>query len=94
MLKFQTFFYSERQPKITIALDMETNRNIPNGPNHPRFPNTKSWKKSILFDGMINLTGKGARLGVMKVTDADTGNSIGRVQAKRADSVSYHSRSK
>lgn len=78
---------SERQPKITIALDMETNRNVPNGPNNlPNFPNKLSWKKSILFDGMINLTGKGARLGVMKVTDADTGNSIGRVQAKRADS--------
>lgn len=76
---------SERQPKITIALDMETNRNVPNGPNLPSFPNTKSWKKSILFDGMINLTGKGPRLGVMKVTDANTGNSIGRVQAKRAD---------
>jgi len=77
---------SERQPKITIALDMETNRNVPNGPNLPNFPNTRSWKKSILFDGMINLSGKGARLGVMKVTDAITGNSIGRVQARRADS--------
>lgn len=76
---------SERQPKITIALDMETNRNVPNGPNSPSYPNKKSWKKSILFDGMINLTGKGPRLGVMKVTDANTGNSIGRVQAKRAD---------
>lgn len=34
---------------------------------------------------MINLTGKGARLGVLKFTDADTDNSIGRIQARRAD---------
>ena len=68
---------------------METNRDVPNGPNSPSYPNKKSWKKSILFDGTINLTGKGPRLGVMKVTDANTGNSIGRVQAKRTDAVSY-----
>lgn len=79
---------SERQPKITMALDLETNRNVPNGNNGSdvNYPNQRSWKKSILFDGTINLTGKGARLGVMKVTDAITGNSIGRVQARRSDS--------
>ena len=69
-----------------MALDLETNRHIQNLND----TNTalKSWKKSILLDGMINLTGKGARLGVVKATDAATGNSIGRIQARREDSVS------
>ena len=47
----------------------------------------KLLKKSILLEGMINLTGKGVRLGVVKATDADTGKSIGRIQARRADEV-------
>ena len=68
---------------MTIALDLEKSRNVPNHVDHNPF------KKSILLDGMINLTGKGARLGVIKVSDAGTGNSIGRIQARRSDSVIY-----
>ena len=68
---------------MTIALDLEKGRNIPNHID----PNP--FKKSILLDVMINLTGKGARLGVIKISDAGTGNSIGRIQARRSDSVSY-----
>ena len=67
-----------------MALDLERNVNIPNHAER-----NKLVKKSILLDGMINLTGKGARLGVMKVSDAGTGNSIGRIQARRSDGVSY-----
>ena len=75
-----------------MALDLETNRLMENRnetiENRNVNPSLKSWKKSILLDGMINLTGKGARLGVVKATDAATGNSIGRIQARREDSVS------
>ena len=75
-----------------MAVDLETNRNIEqetesldmNGKQ-----NNRSWKKSILLEGMINPTGKGARLGVLKATDADTGKSMGRIQARRKDSVSF-----
>ena len=67
-----------------MALDLEKNVYIP---NHAE--SNKVYKTSILLDGMINLTGKGARLGVMKISDAGTGNSIGRIQARRSDSVSY-----
>ena len=47
------------------------------------------FRKNILIDGMINLTGKGARLGVIKFTDAETDKSIARIQARRADEVSF-----
>ena len=46
-------------------------------------------KKSIVIESMINLTGKGARLGVLKLSDAETSKSIGRIQARRADDVSF-----
>ena len=51
-------------------------------------------KSKCIIDGMINLTGKGDRLGVAKFnwTNAQCGNCInaaGRVQAKRVDSVRY-----
>lgn len=75
---------------MRAALDIEENidydegaYNVPNGPRDQRL-----FKKSILLEGMINLTGKGARLGVLKVTDGDTSKSIGRIQARRADEVS------
>ena len=46
-------------------------------------------KKSILLEGMINPTGKGARLGVIKATDGNTGKSMGRIQARRKDGVGF-----
>ena len=77
-----------------MALDLETNRNIidsesPNGVEMEEIEIVPNWKKSILLEGMINPTGKGARLGVFKVTDAITGKSMGRLQARRKDSVSF-----
>jgi len=78
-------------PSVTMALDLETNRNIidsesPNGAEMEEIEIVPNWKKSILLEGMINPTGKGARLGVFKVTDAITGKSMGRIQARRKDS--------
>jgi len=85
----------QRQPKMTAALDLEEHLTFEDTvtftdlqdtfslPNTPR--NQNLFKKSIVIEGMINLTGKGARLGVLKFTDADTDNSIGRIQARRAD---------
>ena len=43
-------------------------------------------KSKCIIDGMINLTGKGERLGVAKF-NCTWGNAAGRVQAKRVDSV-------
>ena len=39
---------------------------------------------------MINLTGKGSRLAVMKLTDAEDDKNIGRIQARREDDVSEY----
>ena len=74
---------------MTAALDLEEHLMFDDTdslPNTPRYQNLL--KRSIVIKGMINLTGKGARLGVIKFTDADTDNSIGRIQARRADEVS------
>ena len=81
-----------------MALDLETNRFITDTEFEPNngtgldesFSKQKhSWKKSILLEGMINPTGTGARLGVIKATDANTGKSMGRIQARRKDDVSF-----
>ena len=85
-----------------MALDLETNRFIidtefePNngtgmgmGLDDSYSKQNHSWKKSILLEGMINPTGKGARLGVIKATDGNTGKSMGRIQARRKDDVSF-----
>ena len=72
-----------------MALDLETNRYIEHENKTVMEENNRSWKKSILLEGMVNPTGKGARLGVLKLTDADTSKSIGRIQARRKDAVSF-----
>jgi len=75
----------QRQPKMTAALDLEEEVIFDNDKieNLPR--SEKLLKKSLLIDCMINLTGKGSRLAVMKVTDAESDKTIGRIQAKRED---------
>ena len=45
-------------------------------------------KSKCIIDGMINLTGKGERLGVAKF-NCSWGNAAGRVQARRVDTVRY-----
>jgi hypothetical protein len=76
---------------MTVALDLEENKTFDEQEQDvetevPR--SQKLFKKSILMDGMINLTGKGGRLGVVKLTDAETSKSIGRMQVRRPDDVS------
>ena len=44
-------------------------------------------KSKCIIDGMINLTGKGERLGVAKFNC--TWGDAGRVQARRVDTVRY-----
>jgi len=78
----------QRQPKMTAALDLEEEVtfdmfNDSNATNLPR--SEKLLKKSLVIDGMINLTGKGSRLAVMKVTDAENDKALGRIQARRED---------
>ena len=67
----------------------EVSHSINNEPS--QFPREKS---KCTIDGMINLTGKGERLGVAKFnwTNAQCTNCInaaGRVQARRVDTVRY-----
>ena len=76
-----------RQPKITAAFDLEEDIKLSNGSTVQALYRPLL-NRSILLDCMINLTGKGARLAVIKATDATTGNSLGRIQARRADEVS------
>jgi len=76
----------QRQPKMTAALDLEEEIKFDKDENAENLPRSeKLLKKSLVIDGMINLTGEGSRLAVMKVTDADTGKAIGRIQARRED---------
>ena len=46
--------------------------------------------RKIAFDGMINWSGKkGERYAVVKVSDAETNQTFGRLQAKREDQVIF-----
>ena len=49
-------------------------------------------KEKYILDGMIDLTGKDPIVGVLKIKskDAENSDSMGRVQARRRSSVSYH----
>ena len=49
-------------------------------------------KEKYILDGMIDLTGKGPMVGVLKVKskDAKNGDSMGRIQARRREYVSDH----
>ena len=76
-------FFSERQPKISMEFSNEVSHSINNEPS--QFPREKS---KCTIDGMINLTGKGERLGVAKF-NCSWGNAAGRVQARRIDTVRY-----
>ena len=94
----------QRQPKMTAVVDLEEDiiydepsQNVTCSETVPLLfrdcsatipRNERLLKRSILLNGMINLTGKGSRLGVIKATDADAGYSIGRLQVRRADEVS------
>jgi len=83
---------TQRQPKMTAALDLEEDITFDEQEQDvekevPR--NQKLLKKSMLIDGMINLTGKGSRMGVIKLTDADSNKSIGRIQARHPDNENY-----
>lgn len=82
----------ERQPKMTAQLDLteditfekqeqEVEKEVPR--------NQKLLTKSMLIDGMINLTGEGSRLAVLKLTDAVSKKSVGRMQVKHPDDENY-----
>ena len=79
---------SERQPKITLQLDVEQNNMICNEPS-----TLHTHKEKYILDGMIDLTGKGGPMvGVLKVKSKDAKNddSMGRIQARRREYVSDH----
>ena len=44
-------------------------------------------RRGFNVDGMINLSNKGKRLAVMKLTDGESGNIFGRLQARFSDRV-------
>merc|ERR1711981_1477804 len=47
--------------------------------------NQDNFRRSFNLDGMINLTNRGKRLAVLRLTDAETDRMVGRVQARFAD---------
>ena len=49
--------------------------------------NGHDFRRSFNLDGMINLSGQGKRLAVLKVTDDDTDKTLGRMQARFTDAV-------
>ena len=76
---------------MTAALDLEEDIEFDNDKNVENLPRSeKLLKKSLLIDCMINLTGKGSRLAVMKVTDAENEKTIGRLQVRKENEVSSH----
>ena len=52
--------------------------------------NKDDFKRSFSLEGMINLTGKGKRLAVVKLADTETDRPIGRVQALFSNKVSSY----
>ena len=68
-------------------MDVEHNNMICNEPS-----TLHSHKAKYILDGMIDSTGKGAIVGVLKIKskDAKNGESMGRIQARRRGRVSYH----
>ena len=78
-------FFSERQPTISMELSMKGNYSINNKPS-----SLQQYEDICIIKGMINLTGKGERLGVAKFNCSWGWNSaMGRIQARRVDTVSY-----
>ena len=74
---------------MTAALDLEEDVTFDESESFDDVPRSQTLlKKSVLIDGMINLTGQGARLAVVKLTDAENKKSIGRMQVRRPDDVS------
>ena len=74
---------------MTAALDLEEEVTFDNDKNVENLPRSeKLLKKSLLIDCMINMSGKGSRLAVMKVTDAENEKNIGRLQVRKEDEVS------
>ena len=49
--------------------------------------NGDEFRRSFNLDGMINLSGQGKRLAVLRVTDDDTHKTLGRMQARFTDAV-------
>ena len=49
--------------------------------------NRDGFRRSFNLDGMINRSGQGKRLAVLKVTDGDTEKTLGRMQARFTDAV-------
>ena len=70
-----------------MQLDVEQNNMICNEPS-----TLHTHEEKYILDGMIDLTGIGPLVGVLKIKlkDAKNGDSIGRIQARRRGSVSYH----
>ena len=68
-------------------MDVEQNNMICNEPS-----TLHTHKEKYILDGMIDLTGKGPIVGVLKIKskDAKNGDSMGRIQAKRRKYVSDH----
>ena len=69
-----------------MQLDVEQNNMICNEPS-----SLHTHEEKYILDGMIDLTGIGPLVGVLKIKskDAKNGDSIGRIQARRRGSVSY-----
>ena len=49
--------------------------------------NGDEFRRSFNLDGMINLSGQGKRLAVLRVSDDDTDKTLGRMQARFTDAV-------
>ena len=49
--------------------------------------NRDNFRRSFKLDGMINLSGQGKRLAVLRVSDDDTDKTLGRMQARFTDAV-------
>ena len=78
-------FFSERQPTISMELSMKGNHSINNKPS-----SLQQYEDICIIKGMINLTGKGERLGVAKFNCSwgTPTEPMGRIQARRVNTVS------
>ena len=94
-MEFRGRFGSNRQPKFSAKLDLAEHKKLePTDIMEPSFGAEETYrgmnddfKRSFKLEGMINLSGKGKRLAVMKLSDSDTERNFGRMQARFLDKV-------
>ena len=83
--KYTIIIFRRGKPSFKVQLVLQEEKRFKGRTGEDK---TLHFSKNLTVYGIINWTGDGKRLAVLKVTDAITNQALGRIQARRADAVS------